>query len=553
MSAVPGRLENEEFILSSLAPSTTQKRLALAVVLILLLGFFITAGPLSSVQLAPVGAFVPAYAAAMLVNDSITAVLLFAQFSILRSRALLAISSGYLFTALIMIPWMLTFPGVFAPRGMLGAGLQTTAWLYIVWHAGFPTFVITYATLKDRNPARRVSESSVRAVIVFSIAVTASFVCAATFLVIASDPLLPHLMLDTVHLSSLWPYAAGFASLLSLSALVLLWVRRRSVLDLWLIVVMCAFVIEMVLISFPVPARYTVGWYAGRVFGFLSGCLVLFVLLHEITTLYVRLLRAMLAQRRERQARLMTADAVSASIGHEIKQPLSAMIANAAAGVRLLDRGTPDLEEAKLAFREIVADGLRTGEVIDGIRAMFKKNARTRTSLNIHELLRETLALLAGELQAKRISVRVQTDEVLPEVKADRVQLQQVFVNLFTNAIDSMSSNDGPRVLGVTSEVHSSGGVIVSVTDTGTGVDPKQLDRIFNPLFTTKSHGMGMGFSICRSIIEAHDGQLWAVANGSSGATFQFLLPAHPADHPMKTSERLNDHPRVCPQVLGQQ
>jgi signal transduction histidine kinase len=347
---------------------------------------------------------------------------------------------------------------------------------------------------------------------------------------IAGDELLPRLMLDTVNLSGLWPYAAGFASLLSLFAAALLWVRRRSVLDLWLMVVMCAFVIEMCLISFPVPARYSVGWYSGRVFGLVSGSLVLFVLLYEITTLYARLLRAMSAHRRERQARLMTADALSASIAHEIKQPLSAMITNAAAGIRWLDQQPPDLNEAKVAFKEIVLDGKRTGEVIESIRAIFKKDARTRASLNINELIRETLALLIGELRANRISVRVQTDERLPSVNADRVQLQQVLLNLITNAIDSMVAHNGARVLDVTSEVYSSGGVMVSVTDTGAGIEPERLDRIFNPLFTTKSQGMGMGLSICRSIIEAHDGRLWAVANRSRGAVFQFVLPAHRAD-----------------------
>src|SRR5437879_3054224 len=204
--------EGHDFILSSLSPSLAQKRLALAVVLVLLAVFLITAGPLSSVQLARIDAFVPAYAGAMLVNDSITAVLLFAQFSILRSRAILAISSGYLFTALMLIPWMLTFPGVFAPGGLLGAGLQSTVWLYILWHAGFPTFVIAYALLQGADPTMRLWQGPLHVAILSSVAVTAGIVCAAAFFIIAADELLPRLMLDTVHLSALWPYAAGFAA-----------------------------------------------------------------------------------------------------------------------------------------------------------------------------------------------------------------------------------------------------------------------------------------------------------------------------------------------------
>src|SRR6202166_1842853 len=175
--------EEQHFTLASLSPGRAQRRLAVAVVLALLGAFFMAAGPLSTIQLGRIDAFVPAYAAAMFVIDSITAVLLFAQFTILRSRALLVIASGYLFTALIVIPWVLTFPGVFTPGGLLGAGLQSTNWLYILWHGGFPTFVMAYALLKDADPAKRLWEGSVGAAILSSVAATAAVVCAATYLV----------------------------------------------------------------------------------------------------------------------------------------------------------------------------------------------------------------------------------------------------------------------------------------------------------------------------------------------------------------------------------
>jgi signal transduction histidine kinase len=517
--------KEQDFILSSLSPSSAQKRVALGVVLLLVVSFFIIAGPLSTVQVMRIDAFVPVYATAIFVNDSITAVLLFAQFSILRSRALLAISSGYLFTALISIPWILTFPGVFAPGGLLGAGLQSTAWLYIVWHSGFPTFVIAYALLNNSDPTKRLWQGAVHAGILSSIAITAGIVCVAALVVTAGHKLLPGLMLDGVHFSVLQSYAAGFAILLSVLAIILLWTRRRSLLDLWLMVVMCAYVIEMCLISFPVPARYSIGWYGGRICGFLSASLVLFVLLYEITTLYARLLRAVLAQRRERAARLMTGEAVSASIAHEVKQPLSAMIVNAGTGLRWLNRSTPDLEQAKAAFKRIASDGDRAGAVIGSIRALFKKDVPARTPLDVNALIREALALMRGELQTHRVSVQAEINEELPPVRADRVQLQQVLVNLIANAIDSMAATNTARVLCVRSKVHDSGSVLVSVEDTGTGIDPKDIEHIFDPLFTTKSHGMGMGLSICRSIIEAHEGQLWASPNRSQGAAFQFTLP----------------------------
>src|ERR1700676_2909066 len=289
-----GLSEERNFILSSHSPSVAQKRLALTVVLALVAAFVISAGPLSTIQPGRIGAFVPAYATGLFVTDLITAVLLFAQFSILRSGALLAIASGYLFTALIVIPWMLTFPGVFTPSGLLGAGLQTTNWLYILWHAGFPMFVIAYALLKDVDPAKGMWSGSAGAAILSSVALTATVVCAATFIVTAGEAHLPRTMLDPLHFSTLRLYIAGYQVLLSVAALIVLWVRRRSVLDLWLMVVMCAYVIEISLISYPVPARFSFGWYAGRVFGFLSGSLLLFVLLYEITTLYTGVLRAVL-------------------------------------------------------------------------------------------------------------------------------------------------------------------------------------------------------------------------------------------------------------------
>ncbi len=524
--------EEQPFILSSLSPGPAQRRLALAVVLVVLaVAVFIT-GPLSTVQLARIDAFVPAYATAMFVNDSITAVLLFAQFSILRSPALLVIGSGYVFTALILIPWMLTFPGVLAPTGLLGAGLQSTVWLYILWHAGFPMFVIAYALLKDGDPTKRLWQGSVGAAILSSVAITAAVVGAATFLVTVGDPLLPRIMLDTVHLSVLWDYAAGVVVLSGVLALIVLWIRRRSVLDLWLMVVMCVSVIEICLISFPVPARYSVGWYAGRVCGVVSGSLVLVVLLYEITTLYARLLRAVIAQRREREARLMTGDAIAATIAHEIKQPLSGMITSADAGLRWLDRPAPDLAEAKAAFQQVVSAGHRAGAVIGSIRAIFKKDIRNWSALDINELIGEALVLARGDLQKHRIVVDVELNEPLPRVKGDPIQLQQVLLNLIMNAIDAMAAREGSRLLRLTSEVHDGAGVMVSVADTGPGIGAHDVDRIFSPLFTTKSDGMGMGLSICRSIIEAHDGRLWVTSNSPEGAVFQFSLLADGAMSP---------------------
>ncbi|HEV7633878.1 MAG TPA: ATP-binding protein, partial [Bradyrhizobium sp.] len=166
-----------------------------------------------------------------------------------------------------------------------------------------------------------------------------------------------------------------------------------------------------------------------------------------------------------------------------------------------------------------------------------------RISLDINELIGEALALTRGDLQRHRILVQAEPNAQVPQVRGDRIQLQQVLLNLITNAIDSMAAKDGARVLSVRSEVRDGGGVLVSVADTGAGIGSQQIERIFNPLFTTKSGGMGMGLSICRSIIEAHDGRLWVAPNKPEGAVFQFILVA---DGPTPASAR-HEQPDALP------
>jgi signal transduction histidine kinase len=391
-------------------------------------------------------------------------------------------------------------------------------------------FVIAYALLNDADPTKGLWQGSAGAAILSSVAMTAAVVCAATFLVTAGDAYLPRTMLDPVRFSTLRLYIAGYQVLLSIAALIVLWVRRRSVLDLWLMVVMCAYAIEICLIAFPVPVRFSVGWYVGRVFGLVSGSLVLFVLLYETTTLYAQLLRSDRAQRREREARLLTGHAVAATIAHEVNQPLAGMVTHAEAGFRWLDRARPDVDEARTALQQIVADGHRAAAVIGSIRASFKKEVPNRASLEINGVIGEALVLMRDDLQRHRILVQAEPNPQLPRVRGDRIQLQQVLLNLIANAIESMAAKGGTRVLCVRSVVNDGGGVMVSVADTGTGIGAKELERIFNPLFTTKSDGMGMGLSICRSIIEAHDGRLWVAPNKPEGSVFWFMLGADGAD-----------------------
>jgi ABC-type uncharacterized transport system substrate-binding protein len=183
---------------------------------------------------------------------------------------------------------------------------------------------------------------------------------------------------------------------------------------------------------------------------------------------------------------------------------------------------------ASFALKAIEAPVRNRGD-LDSAIAHFKTDARTRTSLDIDDVIQEALAVVRDRLRAHRVAVRADPDKRLPRIRGEQVQLQQVLVNLFTSAIDSMATKNGERLLSIRSD-HHSGCVMVSVEDTGIGLEPSAVDRIFNPMFTTKTHGMGMGLSICRSIIEAHSGQLWVTAEEGRGAIFHFTVPVEPGN-----------------------
>ncbi len=226
-----------------------------------------------------------------------------------------------------------------------------------------------------------------------------------------------------------------------------------------------------------------------------------------------------------RITQLTTMDAVTASIAHEVNQPLAAIVANGSAAMRFLAFATPDLDAVRTAVRSMVADGHRAAEVIESIRAMLKKTDQELAPLDINKLIHDVLVLM--EMQAHKVSIQTELNEKLPDVMGNRIQLQQVMLNLITNALDAMNSvTNRQRVLRLRSEKHHPDGVMVSVEDSGTGIDPKDAESIFDAFFTTKSQGMGIGLSLCRSIVEAHNGRLWVSSSSDHGSVFNILLPA---------------------------
>jgi len=222
---------------------------------------------------------------------------------------------------------------------------------------------------------------------------------------------------------------------------------------------------------------------------------------------------------------------LTASLAHEIKQPIAAAITNANTCLRWLARVHPDVEEARAAASRIVKDATRAADIISRIRLQFQKGTLEQELVDVNTIIREMIALLRGETTRYSISVRRELAADIPQVMADRVQLQQVLMNLMINSIDAMKDVDGTREMAIKSRRAENEQLQVSVSDTGVGLPSQQADQIFNPFFTTKPHGTGMGLRISRSIIESHGGRLWAADNSPRGATFQFTLPATVATH----------------------
>jgi signal transduction histidine kinase len=217
---------------------------------------------------------------------------------------------------------------------------------------------------------------------------------------------------------------------------------------------------------------------------------------------------------------------MAASIAHELNQPLAAIVTNGNAGLRWLAKTTPDFDEVRAALQRIVSDGHRASQLIGTIRSMFKKDGQKKAPVDVNQLIQKVLGLMQGELQNQQVSLQTELEAQPIQVSGDRVQLQQVILNLITNAIDAMGSvTEHPRVLRVKSETDESDAVVITVEDSGAGIDPKGTDRIFDMFYTTKSHGMGIGLAICRSIIEAHGGRISASSGNPHGSVFRVVLP----------------------------
>jgi signal transduction histidine kinase len=465
-----------ETSIATMTPTARQRRLTLVLAAAVLIATGIIA-PFGAVQLRRIDGFIPATESAIVITDFFTAVLLFSQSRIVGSRGLLLLASGYLFSALVVLPHLLTFPGAFAPSGLLGAGLSTTAWLFIFWHLGLPISVIGYAYLIDER--RALSPSA----IYFSVTFVICFACLLTWIVVVHDDVLPALFVDQIGFTVWANRITSIDFGISIVALVVLWRRQKSVLDLWLIVSVCALVAELAMTTFVITSRFSLGFYTQRIFSLGASTIVLSALLAEAVVLYARLANAIVHLRREQETKIMSAQAITAAIAHEIRQPLTRITAGGGAAQRFLKMVPPELDKAQAALDGIVNAGHSTSAVIDGFRSLFGKADEEQQLVDMNELIPEVLESLNSELKDHRVSIRVDLTPKLPLVSGNKSQLQEVVSNLIINSIEAMENTSlGGRLLLIQTEIQGEN-IAVAVEDSGPGIDKDQLGDIFTACY----------------------------------------------------------------------
>ena len=509
------------------APATAQhRRLALAVVLVALAAYAAII-PYAHIRLPRVDSFVPTMFAISIVGDLITSVLIFAQFRATGSRALLVLASGHLFFSAIMTGYVMTFPGAFAPTGLLGAGLQTAPWLQAVGRGGIAAAMAAYAVLTIRARRRGASESAPGSHSILSgVVVVAIAAGAIIFALTAGHDLWPA-MLSEGRVTPLGNYVNAVVTLMIAVALALLAsTRGKTILDLWLIVAALGMLLEAVMVLWLVHERYCLSFYAIRLIALPVSKVVLIVLLWETMRLYTNLAVANRELQRERANRLTNAAAGLAAIAHEIRQPLAGINMTASAGQKFLKRSPPDVGAAEDLFGQITHASQRASEVFTSILGLFRQSDRLQ-ALDAAEAVVEATGLIGQQFEEHNVAIRTDFAPDLPLVRANAGQLRTVILNVLQNSIEVMATTtDTPRTIRIATSLLGSGAVCISFEDTGPGIEADDLESIFDPFVTTKAQGTGLGLAICRMVIEQHGGALSAGAGEKGGARFEITLPA---------------------------
>ena len=529
------------------APARSADRwLAAAAVLVSLvaMGFAV---PFANLRWPAIPAFIPAYEAALILTDLITALLLIGQFKQLRTPSLLVLGAGYLFDALIVVVHLLSFPGVFTEAGLLGGHTQTTPWLYTLWHGGFPVFIVVYAAIAHRQSDRPLDETQAGGMLFVAVLAAVALAGGSTLIAtVGADHLRPLIVGNDYT----WVMRHGFGSIAWFAVAlvpVFLWhrTRARTVLDLWLLVVMVTWLLDMLLSSVVATARYDFGWYAGRLYGLLASSFVLGALLLEASGLYGRLARSFelaqaradaLAQSQEqlRHAQKMEAmGQLTGGVAHDFNNLLTVIVGNLDLVARHADDGARVRRLTAAAQR--AAD--RGAKLTQQLLVFARRQVLHPQTVNPNHLLRDFEGLI-GRAVGDAYRVELVLDAALDPVRIDLGQFEAAILNLVINARDAMP--DGGRISVVTRnavldadgaaavpDAHPGTYAVVEVADQGVGIPSALLGKVFEPFFTTKEvgKGSGLGLSQVYGFVRESGGHVRIRSVEGVGTTIELWLP----------------------------
>ena len=523
----PASEDEFPIVIATMPATSRQGRMAFGVIAFLF-AVALAIAPFAQLQLTRIDNFIQVLQTVLSVADLVTATLLLAQYSIQPQPALLVLASGYICSGSFAFLQTLAFPGAYAPEGLIGDGTNTAALFFVLWHSAFLGSVLFYALSKDRNRSSPSARQSTAIKIASTLALSLVAIAATSWVATALVQYLPQFYLDKQTLQTRLGNQTNLALCsLAVVALLVLFARWRTVLDLWLMVVLLAWIPNFLVATVASSVRFSLGWYAARGFALAASCMLLGVLLTEMSFLYSRLASALTLQRRERSDRLMSVEVATAAMAHELRTPLGAIALNASTALSRIRSKPPRLKELDVILEDIEASSHRAGAVIASIRALSTKMPTDRTmTTSIEGVARQVLRLVHDDLQINQISVVTKFSGDLPRLRADIVQLQQVILNLVKNAIEAMSAvAPGGRVLHLSTRLEGNSIILLSIQDAGSGIPVEDQHRIFDPFFTTKAAGMGLGLAICRTIVEDHGGKLRLARSDHRGSIFEITLP----------------------------
>ncbi|MCS3765776.1 MULTISPECIES: MASE4 domain-containing protein [Bradyrhizobium] len=529
MSQLPADEVGQDFplIIATMPASSRQRAVAVGVIVLLMVAAAVMA-PYANIQVRRIDSFIPVLQTVLAVADLLTAIFLFAQFSIQPQRALLALASAYIFSGSFAFLQTLAFPGGYAPDGLIGDGPNTPAWIYVLWHSTFTAAVLVYAISKDTIGNSKFPAGSKMAPIIVTVGGVLATIAVLTWIVCTKTEYLPSFFTNDIRLQTKFGNQVNLALWLwGATATAVLLLRRRTILDLWLIVTLLAYMPSFLVAIIGSSIRFTIGWYAARCFVLVASCMLLSVLIVETIFLYSRLASAIILQGRERANRLLSIDAVTAAIAHELRTPLAAISLNANTARSQLRSKPPELDQMDDILSDIEGDSFRANEIITSIRELSKKTTDRSASTRIEDAVRLILRLLHHELTVHEVAVTTEFESSLPEVHLDSTQLQQVLLNLVKNAVDAMHSlPPEARHLRLTASLNGQSRILLSVEDSGPGIPVEDRERIFDPFFTKKSAGIGLGLAIASSLVAGFGGTLRLAKSDCAGSVFQIEIPA---------------------------